>query len=366
MGIGMTRKRITYLDIAKGMGIIFVVMRHSQMMGDTFYNSVASIIMPLFFVVSGMLMQHINEEKKTLKEITVRKAKSLLIPYLTFSLSYLVINGVTYLQNPEAVTGTQMYKLFIYFISFAGISVMWFMPTMFCSEVFFLAIRKRCSHVMTIVICAAAGIAAILIAPVYDAEFWFGSMPLLAFSFFLAMLTRSVIAAIFLCFGYYVKMLIKEHEKISLPELGVGIVMLAVVMYLNVQNETVDLHYMQFNHAWMYFLGANFGSLAVILICKNIPQLKVLIFLGVNSLIIMGTHVDWLILAKVEEWSMLINMHVTRAKVYILWLCIAVLMMIMETILIFLIDQYGYFLLGKKKPENRTWNIFKYIKEKLI
>ncbi|MDD2972529.1 MAG: acyltransferase [Lachnospiraceae bacterium] len=361
----MTKKRITYLDIAKGVGIIWVVMRHSQMMNDTLYNSLASIIMPLFFVVSGMLMQHIGEERKSMKEITVRKAKSLLIPYVTFSISYLLINGVIHLTQPELMSGTQLLKLTIYFVSFAGISVMWFLPTMFVSELYFLALRKRCSHKMTILICAVLGVIAIVIAPVYDEQFWFANMPLLMFSFFLAMLTRSVICGIFLCFGYYIKMLMTEREKIFLPELLLGIVMFGGIMALNVYNGTVDLHYMTFNNPLFYFIGANLGSLGVILICKNIPQLKILSFLGVNSLIIMSTHVDWFILAKVQEWSMLINMHVTRAKVYVLWLCITVFMLVIETALIFIIDQYGYFLLGKKKPRERTWNIVKYLRGKL-
>ena len=361
----MTKKRITYLDIAKGVGIIWVVMRHSQMMNDTFYNSLASIIMPLFFVVSGMVMQHIGEEKKDFKEIAIRKAKSLLIPYATFSISYLLLNGYIHFTQPELMSSTQLLRLFIYFVSFAGISVMWFLPTMFVSELYFLALRKKCSNKVTIAVCAVLGIIGILLAPVFDEQFWFASMPLLMFSFFLEMITRGVVCAIFLCFGYYVKHYMVEREKIFIPELLTGIVLFGVILALNIYNGTVDLHYMTFNNPVFYFIGANLGSLAVILICKNIPQLKILIFLGVNSLIIMATHVDWLLLAKAQEWSMLINMHVTRAKVYVLWLCITVIMLVIETVLIFIIDQYGYFLLGKRRPKERTLNIFKYVKEKL-
>ncbi len=361
----MAKKRITYLDMAKGVGIIMVVMRHSQLMSDTLYNALASIIMPLFFVISGMLMQHIGEEKRSMKDIVIRKARTLLIPYLTFSLSYLLINGITRLIHPELVDGVYLYKLFIYFISFAGISVMWFLPTMFCSEVFFLGVRKFTSHKVTVLICLLAGITAIMIAPVYNEEFWFMNMPVLAVSFFLAMLTRSIIAAIFLCFGYYGKMYMKEREGISVLELIAGIFLMAGVMYVNILNGTVDLHFMEFNHTWMYFICASLGSLAIILICKNIRQLKGLIFLGVNSLIIMATHVDWMLLARATEWSMMINQYITRAKVYFLWLSVTVIILGLEILVIFIIDQYGYFMLGKKKPEKRTLNIVKYLKGKL-
>ena len=361
----MAKKRITYLDMAKGVGIIMVVMRHSQLMSDTLYNALASIIMPLFFVVSGMLMQHIGEEKRSMKEIVIRKARTLLIPYITFSLTYLLLNGITHLIHPEVVDFIYLYKLFIYFISLAGISVMWFLPTMFFSEIFFLGIRKITSHRMTIMICALAGIAGIWISPVFNEEFWFMNMPVLAVSFFLAMLVRSIIAAIFLCFGYYVKKYLKERDAISLPELFTGISLLACTMYINILNGTVDLHFMEFNHVWMYFLCASLGSLAIILICKNTKQFKLLIFLGVNSLIIMATHVDWMLLARATEWSMILNQYITRAKVYFLWLSVTVIILGMEIIVIFVIDQFGYFMLGKKRPDHRTLNIVKYLKGKI-
>ena len=362
----MIKKRITYLDMAKGVGIILVVMLHSQLMNNKLIDAFAPMMVPLFFVVSGMLMNYTEEDKRSFKEIAMRKAKFLLIPYVVFSISDLLLYGYVHITNPAIMTGTQVLKQLIYFVSFEGISVMWFIPALFVAELYFLALRKWCSHKLTIAICIITGIVAILIAPVYQDHFWFGSMPLLMFSFFLAQVTKGVISAIFICFGYYVKSYLVEKEKIAILELSGGILLLGTMIALNIYNGRVDLHSMNFSNPVLYMIGANFGSLAIILICKNIPQIKLMIFLGANSLIIMVTHIDWLLMTKAQEWSGRIAMRIAGGNRYVFWLGITVIMLIMETILIFLINQYGYFLLGKRRPKERTLNIFKYIWENVL
>ena len=54
-GDGMKKNRMTYLDMAKGIGILFMIVGHTISLGwqkDLIY----SFHMPLFFVCSGMTM----------------------------------------------------------------------------------------------------------------------------------------------------------------------------------------------------------------------------------------------------------------------------------------------------------------------
>lgn len=77
----MTNKsRDTVLDITKGIGIIFMVLGHMHFSDDVFNKYVYAFHMPLFFIVSGMLFN----EKKTVKETVISRARSLLIPYISF------------------------------------------------------------------------------------------------------------------------------------------------------------------------------------------------------------------------------------------------------------------------------------------
>jgi len=85
-------KRETYLDMTKGIGIIMVVLGHmygalSNFDGATFnffspyYQYVASYHMPLFFVVSGIILSMTGEENKPLWESIFKKFRTIMIPY---------------------------------------------------------------------------------------------------------------------------------------------------------------------------------------------------------------------------------------------------------------------------------------------
>ena len=49
----MTGKRIRYFDMAKGLGIILVVLGHIEYISDELRAWISSFHMPLFFILSG-------------------------------------------------------------------------------------------------------------------------------------------------------------------------------------------------------------------------------------------------------------------------------------------------------------------------
>ena len=56
-------QRMTYLDCAKGVAIILVVLGHIDMGNNPLNNWIYSFHMPLFFVLSGMLMSYKNKHR---------------------------------------------------------------------------------------------------------------------------------------------------------------------------------------------------------------------------------------------------------------------------------------------------------------
>ena len=71
--------RIVEFDIAKGIGIILVVIGH-QNIPHSVTNWIFSFHMPLFFILSGFFFS----SKKKFYEIFKRRVKSLIIPYVFF------------------------------------------------------------------------------------------------------------------------------------------------------------------------------------------------------------------------------------------------------------------------------------------
>lgn len=75
-------QRKNWIDWAKALGILLVVMGHSNYAIGNMIPMIFMIHMPLFFVASGYLFK----TNKSLREMTVSNVRTLLIPYLLFNL----------------------------------------------------------------------------------------------------------------------------------------------------------------------------------------------------------------------------------------------------------------------------------------
>lgn len=81
--------RKNWIDWAKALGILLVVMGHSNYSQPDINPMIFMIHMPLFFVASGYLFK----TDKTLKDITQSNIRTLLIPYLLFNLISLIYHS---------------------------------------------------------------------------------------------------------------------------------------------------------------------------------------------------------------------------------------------------------------------------------
>jgi fucose 4-O-acetylase-like acetyltransferase len=111
--------RLTYLDIAKGIGIILVVFGHTLIpplcAESGLVNGIHTFIyyfhMPLFFTISGIIFEH-NIEKYTNTRLFLNKKLLLLIvPYLVYSLiSYIGINLCFRISSLASILGSAGYQ----------------------------------------------------------------------------------------------------------------------------------------------------------------------------------------------------------------------------------------------------------------
>ena len=76
------------IDIAKGLGEILVCIHHSKFSTKFVINLIAQFHMPLFFILSGMM---INIEKYSISKFIIKKIETLLFSYYTMSIfSFLI------------------------------------------------------------------------------------------------------------------------------------------------------------------------------------------------------------------------------------------------------------------------------------
>lgn len=377
------KKRITYFDLAKGIGIILVVLGHMENIYGGLRTWISSFHMPLFFVISGMLLiakGEINADTYAIKDIraiTKKTAKGLLIPYLWFSLIYVPIDIMNlFIQNVDEHTFIQN---ILDSATLAGISVMWFLPALFIAEIISLCLvsvaRKLSSKKFQIYVCLyiLALIISIVsygiwtkIRPIYDANMnsYFITTALGVIRTILRGMAMSIHVVsgiiLFTIISYIDERYADKKLEIRGYSLAAGVFLFVINISLSLKNGAVDNHFMTFNTLPLYYMCALLGSLSIIIICKGFASIGFIDFLGRNSLIIMATHLQCYILYAGIRIALVIDQWVTRAKSYIYMFNSVLFTMLIEVIIILVINKFFPFITGKgsikdlftKSPKN--------------
>ena len=128
------RKRLDHLDMAKGLGMILVLIGHLQ--GDSIFTFspyihplcvyIFSFHMPQFFIISGILTSVKKDELKPIKDVARSRFKGIMIPYLWFSFFYLLVVVVALIKGE--IAPATLYLNIWYVLSCYGMNVLWFLP----------------------------------------------------------------------------------------------------------------------------------------------------------------------------------------------------------------------------------------------
>ncbi len=147
--VSTKNKRIEYLDVFKAFGIILMVMGHIEF-GTFFSRFIHGFHMPMFFFVSGMLYASTYRRDESRRKNTtwcgfvLKKAKSLLIPYLCFGLLHYAL----WLSGAGGVQDVQYNRPFEFLthlfwdnnLGMANAGALWFLTAFFVTEVIYAAI----------------------------------------------------------------------------------------------------------------------------------------------------------------------------------------------------------------------------------
>ena len=369
------KKRIEYFDVAKGIGAFLVLIGHLQ--GADFFQYSPYIIpmcewifsfhMAFFFIISGMLINYKNDISKDMTDIAKRRFKGIMIPYYWFSLCYMSVVVVAFIKK-QILIGTVWLNLW-YVLSTYGMNVLWFLPALFFAELLFIFIMKKLDTkkaVVIIVVQAAVGLvlAYLLRQGTYDTTIKEGAHQ------FATTLIRPFIACSFIAIGYFGYNLIQKlntasdstnsenSKKVNIKEILIAALLLIIGFIFVWVNHGVDFRSMVFKNVFTYYLCACSTSFGMILVCKNIRPFKLLKFWGVNSLIFMAVHGSETITFLATNAAMYANQYLTRARGYICYAIIVIIILIYVDIMIVLINKFVPFITGKPFKESYFYKAF--------
>lgn len=332
------RQRLDYIDTIKGIGIILVVIGHHLLEAEGVIVWILSYHMPLFFMITGYLSEYKKDKCEDIKKLIINKAKSLMYPYVTFSVINIIWYVLFYIVVPiSGQPNDSLSVVLLRTITTLGYQALWFLPTLFIGTVLFNIINKsKAYHFIHIVVMLFGCIVCVLIRQegLEHNAVWY------IFNY----ISRTAVATSFIYIGSLLcKFLTKLNNIAEWICLGVAAVAVAITLVINLSNMTeYNLAVSNLSNPVMFYLSAISNSVLVLLLCKKISLKKGLLnFYGKNSLIIMAIHMGF----PVEIAWLIIGIIGSPFSTTVTSIIVIIIEFIILTVCIVLINKYFKFIL---------------------
>ncbi len=295
----LSGKRLDYLDLAKGIGILIVMLGHFPFYGEPhisiqLYDFIFSFHMPLFFIITGIIFGYSRKwEKQTFKELFIKKLKTIIYPYFMLSVIALALQVLEMIFLNSGST-FDLQVTIMRTLTLKGYNALWYLPALFFTEILFFALEKLKVN-RFIFVAVTPVITSLLAVYVYPDVSKMSYKSTAGDIFFLVFLysVRAFITCVFIYAGFFAYKLLSSDivENHPVYVFSAGLILLAADIILFRFNSSVNICLLQIGNPFLYYICSFSGSFAVILMCRAFPhKLRFISFLGINSLVIMATH----------------------------------------------------------------------------
>ena len=274
-------KRESYIDIAKTIGIILVVLGHTDFIGK---NIIYQFHLPLFFFLSGVVFN--LDKVDNLKEFFYRRVKGLYVPFIIFEIISLLLHNFfslihfyTDLSNVKVIYDfSDFIKMVFKIITLGGgeqlVGPLWFLISTLEINIIFAIFMKwlkkytKKYNIIVFIICIIL--------------FFIGCYTDLP-----RMLSQSLIGMFFYCCGYIFK-INKEKVKFNIYLLLIALVTVLFCSKINY----VDISQLEIRYKSLLIISGLAGTYAVLYISQKakILENKFLLYCGKNTIYILALH----------------------------------------------------------------------------
>lgn len=269
-------KRESYIDIAKGIGIILVILGHIDIGPATSW--VYSFDLPLFYILSGLCFKY----RESVLEHIKSKMRRCIIPYAVFGTIIVLVESKTgYLY--ETGLRTNLKRLLLQ----ERYSTLWFLATWFFGNIIFYFIVKLCKQRIYLVLLVSIILSVIF---VYLDQNVIRALPW--------NIDTAFIITIFMAVGYW----LRENQKICNGITHAGTknkIILATCFLIGnalcyigniiLSGKSLEMYWNSYGIYPLMLAAAIFGSLFVIVISSSL-RCAPLEKLGRNSMTTFALH----------------------------------------------------------------------------
>lgn len=273
-------KRVKYIDIAKGIAIILMIVGHTINHG-MIRNTIFSFHLPLFIITSGFFYKEktINEEIKNL--LTKLLIPTFIFVFIVFMISNLPNKGFfdSIIESIKVIATGWSYKAKINY-NFEGVNVVWFVYLLVGIRIIFRVNKK--------------------IAKNDEVYLFFIVMLEMFIGYMLGLngywLPWSLDVAFLSIFFYYVGYILKKYNLLEkIISNNKILVLILIIWIVGIKYSWIELAIRRYPHGCFSLITAVSGSIIVLKISKIIEEKckifsRVLAFCGEKSLYILFGH----------------------------------------------------------------------------
>ncbi len=283
-----TKERIDWIDYAKALGVFWVIMGHTYK-GYSFIGWIYSFHMPLFFFLSGITLKI---EQISCKEFLKKRVKSLLIPYILYSIVYIMLEVIKSGLNGNMDETIKYFLRDAFWIRGQQATIgLWFLPLLFLVEVLLMVvykgIRSKNLRAASVLFITAMGF---LYADKIGKALPWG-------------LDAALVVIFFLYAGYVFKQIClsswmngKQKDIFKYAIIGVGLLFANIIFNnynMKLIGDNADMYSLRYGNEIIYILSAlaGIGFISIVLgyILKNVKS-RFWRFMGRNTLHIYCLH----------------------------------------------------------------------------
>ncbi|HJK01569.1 MAG TPA: acyltransferase [Methanocorpusculum sp.] len=291
-------KRVDWLDMLRGFAMICVVLGHPADVPGDIEKWIYAFHMPLFFIISGATFRY--ERYTALKQCVLDQARKLLLPYVVMFIVCVPFYWLNRVFLPGDSPKKMSHLITGFFYANQGLETMsngalWFLPTLFLTSVLFWWLSDL-DHRGKVDIAASIGglfLLGLFIATFtdFDAVWAISCVPLTVTFYYL---------------GHVVMTAFHKH-RVEIEQMSSSVMCFAAVLLLSVgtwaafENRKISVLNNRYGTVILALIGivAICGGLTLILM--RAPHIKVLSFIGKNTLIYLGYHIP--VMRFLENWS---------------------------------------------------------------
>lgn len=280
--------RIEWIDVAKAIAIILVIVGHSVAFGGVTRNLIFSFHMPLFFILAGYTKRTVSD-LAGFKKVFIHSFKRLIVPLLfieVFALIYQFAansdHSLTQVFHYAKIYGERLlWASGVVHNGHLALGMPWFIISLFWGNLIFYVVTYCFKKIywQLAAFIALAGLGIIL----GKNDIWL-----------IQNFDVTCVCALFIYFGWLYK---KYEFSYSKYEKYILLFALAFAVFYCLRGSNIELANRVYSVGKI--VNAVLNSYIVIIICKQIVEMKkdisLLLFIGYGSLVVFYVHhLDWI------------------------------------------------------------------------